>query len=411
MREMAMGATTNPNRPPAGHWETDLEVDKGRILAQADMEYFLADWVGNLPGRQATVLCVNLGEDASAALTKKRDALRAREPELLPYLLVAEFAKGKSKVAVASFGENTLSDELLEVCRKNEDEYDTTAVLFAIYHNNWRDLRKVFHLERIQRTGFARMSLNGTVRKPDKPLAEYLQPRAVRHTLATFDQEKGDGLTSELRDVIVEDGRHMVFIRRGERPDLIVRDGGVVHGYRPEWIILDFDDDGKHLNISSKSTSVPLEIANRLAYGYFGIPCEYDNETKVTYTAQLEAFLTQLRNDHSDTFSLVELVVTKSPLEDTKLLISSVGSIGTAIEKFEQAVGLLLGDIGGIYAIKVGYRNKRVTLKFEHLGVDQYVVRYTDHRLNAMERRTFEAEMKQAHEIPVLSTEKRFKHQ
>ncbi|MFQ5510115.1 MAG: hypothetical protein ACE5FN_12405, partial [Leptospirillia bacterium] len=136
-----------------------------------------------------------------------------------------------------------------------------------------------------------------------------------------------------------------------------------------------------------------------------------DNETKVTFTAQIDGFLTQLRNDHSEALELVEAVVTKSPLEGTKLLVTSKRSIGKAIDKFDKAVGPLLADINRIDAVKVGYRGKRVSLKFEHLGVDQYVVRYTDHRLNALERRTFEAEMKQAHDIPVLSTEKRFKHQ
>ena len=83
-------------------------------------------------------------------------------------------------------------------------------------------------------------------------------------------------------------------------------------------------------------------------------------------------------------------------------------AIGGAIGHFETAVG---GLLSGIESIKVHYRKKRVSLIFnkEEEANDEYVVRYSDHRLNAAERRSFEDHMGGVHGISVLSTEKRFK--
>jgi len=194
----------------------------------------------------------------------------------------------------------------------------------------------------------------------------------------------------------------------------VLRRGGVVHGYRPEWIILDFTDGAKRVNISSVSVSVPLEIANRLASGYFGRSCEYENESRVTYAKQLERFLDVLRKDKTGELLLVEVVVLNSPLEGSpKIKITDPDShpIGDAIGHFEKVVGGILSDIENIESIKVHYRKKRVSLIFEKVegSDDEYVVRYSDHRLNALERRSFEEHLRNVHGIPVLSTEKRFK--
>ena len=210
------------------------------------------------------------------------------------------------------------------------------------------------------------------------------------------------------------DEHQLVFIRRAERPDLVLRKGGIIHGYRPEWIILDFADSAKRVDISSVSVSVPLEIANRLVSSYFGRSCEYENESQITFAKQLERFLDIIRNEKAGELLLVEVVVLNSPLEGSpKIKITDPDShpIGDAIGHFEKAVGGILSEIENIESIKVYYHNKRVSLIFEKIEdeEDKYVVRYSDHRLNATERRTFEDYLRDTHGITILSTEKRFK--
>ncbi len=240
-----------------------------------------------------------------------------------------------------------------------------------------------------------------------------MQPDTVKRVLEGFDKTQKDNRISELKDVVSRDGRHLVFIRRAESPDLLLHNGAIVHGYRPEWIILDFADGAKRVDISSVSVSVPLEIANRLASGYFGFNCEYENDAQVTHAKQLERLLKELANGNSKDAVLVEIVVSNSPLDGSaklKIISPDTSSIGDSISHFEKAVGSILNDVDNVDSIKVLFRKKRVSLIFDgQENPGEYVVRYSDHRLNAIERRPFEDFMEQEHGVTIFSTEKRFK--
>lgn len=397
-------------------WEDDLETALDPILARGRRDGAMEEWIGNRTGRQVNILCANLGRDENGPVREKKNVLRSTSPDdLLPYLLVDRFSKFKSKIATIDFAKGVLTPDTLDTCRIQDDEFDKTALLFAIYHRRTQDLRVVFHLDKIHKSGFARMKLQQTVSRRPESFQDFLRPDTVKGALTDFDVAKRDGRTSEFKDVVAHGDSHLVFIRRAERPDLILRSGGVVHGHRPEWIILDFRDNGKRVHISSVSVSVPLEIANRLASRYFDKPCEYENESRITYTKQLERFLTLLKDDQAEQLRFVELVVSNCPLEGApKIKITDPDSngIGGAVGHFEKAVGRVLGGIERIESIKVYYRKKRVSLFFnpvEEDAADQYIVRYSDHQLNASQRRSFEDHMRDIHGIPVLSTEKRFK--
>jgi len=400
--------------PPRAFWEDDLELGMEDALALAQTPGFMKDWIVRRTGRQLDVLFDCLGLAANQSARRKKQVLRPDNPDLQPFVLVEQFAKFKSKVAVTDLARGLLSQSVLDACRIGAEEFDKVALLLAMYHRRWQDLRLVFHLDKIHKTVFARMRLRESVRRRRQTLKDFLQPDAVRGILAAFDKVKGDGRTSELKDVVVHDGRHLVFIRRAERPDHILHAGQMVHGYRPEWIILDFTEDAKHVNISSVSVSVPLEIANRLASGYFHAVCEYENECQITHSKQLEHFLKTLQAKDDGDLVLVEIVVTNSPLDGApKFKISDADSkpIGRAIAHFERAVGKLLAHVDHIDSVKVRYRKKRISLIFDRQdGSDgEYVVRYSDHRLNAGERRRFEELIRSSHGIEILSTEKRFK--
>ncbi len=389
---------------------------RSHTLALFHQERFLEKWIKGCTGRQIEILCKNLGINGAETIRQKKDYLYLTgDQRLLPYLLVDQFAKFKSKVAVEDFAKRVIGEENLSACRINDQEFDKTALLFAVYHRNPADLQLIFHLDKIHKSGFARMRLTGQVHRPNQPFTEFLIPGMVTRILSDFDQAKGDRRISEFKNVVAHDGHHLLFIRRAERRDLILKAGEVVHGYRPEWIILDFAENAKRVNISSVSVSVPLEIANRLASAYFGKPCEYENENQITYSKQLERFLEILKDGRASELTLVEIVVANSPLEGSpKIKITDPESnpIGTAIGHFEKAVGRILANLDHIESIKVHYRKKRISLIFEKVdeAEGEYIVRYSDHRLNALERRSFESHFMETYGFPVLSTEKRFKH-
>ena len=398
--------------PPPAFWEDDLEMGLGQILPLLDDPSEMEEWTNSLTGRQINILCESLGIACEETLKNKRSALKAHDGSLIPYRLVDYFAKFKSKMATIEFASEVLPQDLFEKCRINDEHFDTTALLFAIYSLDPNDLRLVYMMHKIQKSGFARMAMKKSIRAPQGLFHEFLQPDRVKAILKAFDRSRGDQRTSEFKEAILVDGRSIMFIRRAEKPDLIIRTEGVVHGYRPEWIILDFSADAKRLNISSDSASVPLEIANRLASGWFGTECEYENESLTTYARQLDRFLDLIKEDQADKLLFVEIIQKNAPLQGGgKIVLSNDGSIGESVRHFEQVFGSITSDIGEIKSIKVLYRQKRVSLIFEPMDymTDEFVVRYSDNRLNVRERRSFEELMRKNHGIPVLSTEKRHK--
>lgn len=402
--------------PKKEFWENDLEMAVEPVLRSATEDGFLMDWLGKRQGRQISMLCRALEIDEDGSGQKKKSLLRELGRKSMPYLLVEQFAKYKSKVAVIEMAKGCLSNDVLQICQRddNGDDYDTTALLFALYGKDPENLRLVFHLDKIHKTGFARMKLKTNPRRPSRSLKETLQSASLIKILEDFDRKKRDGRRSELKDVISHGGRFMVFIRRANRPDLILGNAGVLHGFKPEWIILDFEEDAKRLNISSDSVSVPLEIANRVVSDYYGMTCEYDNESEITYAKQIEKFLKKLIEKENGDALLVELVVRNSPLNGSpkiKIIDSDSNPIGQSIVHFEKAIGNLLGDIENLESVKVYFKKKRVSLIFEPVEDKngEYVVRYSDHRLNAGERVIFEDYIRKEYGIPILSTEKRFK--
>ncbi|OFW35586.1 MAG: hypothetical protein A3J28_18160 [Acidobacteria bacterium RIFCSPLOWO2_12_FULL_60_22] len=402
------------NAPMPDFWENEVEMGLENIQVRCAHNDFTEDWIDCRTGRQVAILCRNLQLDGADSVQKKRAAVKERHRDLLPFILAENFCRNKSKVAIVEFAKGVLERETVSASQINDQKFDTIALLFAIYNRQPQDLRLIFHLDKIHKSGFARMALKETVRKPKQSFQAFLQPPNVTKILAAFDKAQGDGRTSELKDVVSHDGRPLVFIRRAEHPDLILRQGKIIHGYRPEWIILDFADNAKTVNISSVSVSIPLEIANRVASSYFGRSCEYENESTITYSKQILRFLKTLVDTETDDLKLVEIVVVNSPLETApklKVIHSDSHSIGEALRHFEKAVGTILEDVDHLESVKVDYRHKRITLIFEKQEgkEDEYVIRYSDHRLNAFERKQFEEFLGETYEITVLSTEKRFK--
>lgn len=414
MRAKFNETMTKVGAPPIEFWENDLELGIEDILRRIEGNGILGEWVQSLDKRRTSVLCQNLGLNQGNGLDDRRAALSECNGTLTPYLLVAHFGRGKSHAAIEELACRSLPSDVVDACRVNEERHDILALLFALFRHDAGLLREVFHLDKIHRTGFARMTMATEARKPEKhSFQEFLRSAGAIQGLGVADDVLRDGQTSEMRDVIELDDRLLVFVRRGERPEHIVRDNQIVHGHRPEWIILDFESGAKRVNIASKSINESLEIANQLASGYFGKAVEYANETELTYSKQLERLLNRLCHGEDNTLEWVEMLFANSPLDGApKLKIAGLTAIGPAVRHFETAVGGLLGHLDCIESIKVRFAKKRVSIIFEREEEheeDEFVVRYSDHRLNVFERRKFENYMRDEYGIPVLSTEKRFK--
>lgn len=406
----------NPGAVDRDFWENDLQMCLDPWLQSAADGVYMRKWVGERNKRQLRILCDHLGLDGDAKLERQRDSLVACNGHLTPYYLVERFAYRRSKFAVSDYAATVLPREVVEACRAGEEEFDTLALLFALYRRDASHLKTVYHLEKVHSTGFARMKLKGKARKPDnKTFKEFLTNKALGALLAQFDAHKDDGRTSELMNIVDDADHPVVFIRREEQRSMLLKSSHAIHGFRPEWIILDFHDNGRRVDISSHSMSVPLEIANRIASTYFTTDCEYENEVEVTPAALIEKFIDLLKREGIDFLKLVEVHVKNSPLDGAPVLkIASEGedSVADGVRHFEKAVGGILADIALIKSIKVLYCGKRVKLTFEAVPDAEggYCVRYADKALNKRERKAFEEKVRaEPYGIRVLSTEKRHK--
>jgi hypothetical protein len=261
------------------------------------------------------------------------------------------------------------------------------------------------------------MVLTEPPRRRPQEFAAYVTGPATAGVLANYDRHDPESRVSEFRGVLADSEATQLFIRRPERRDLIIRGTTILHGFAPEWIILEFHDAATRVNIASKSVVPSLEIANALASAYYGVPCDYDNDRAPTHAQQIRRLLDALVNDTAAGLRLVEVAVTHSPLPAApKMVLSSSNalSVGEAVRQFEAAFGSLRDNLDRLDSVKVVFHNKRVTLNFDQSeyavpGDSAYVVRYTDHRLGAKERKPFEQIMRINHGITIVSTEKRFK--
>jgi hypothetical protein len=402
--------------PLADFWENDLELGLEDMLHKSKADGYMAEWIGNLNGRRAEILCQSLGLNTGKNLQTRRESLSGCNGTLTPYYLVYCFGRNQSHAAIGELAQRQLPLELVQSCLVNDEKFDVTALLFALYHKKPDLLRDVFYLSKIHRKGFARMEMVTQARKPsERSFHDFLLSEDIQSALSKADETLGDGHTSEFRDVIELNDKILVFIRRAERPEHIVHENRIIHGHHPEWIILDFEAGAKRVNIASNSIVESLEIANRLAGGYFGKDVEYRNESQVTYARQLKRLLERLRAQEDEKLTLVELACANTPLDGApKFKIYNESFIGQGVSHFESAVGGLLDRLNQIESIKVLFAGKRVSVIFAHeekQAEDEFTVRYSDHRLNAFQRQDFEHYMRQEYGIPILSTEKRFKKQ
>ena len=408
-------------------WEDDLEMHLSDTLEFATHSRAVQNWVGKLDHRAMSVLCACLGESGLDKLDEKRQFLNSHWADLRDYYLVKTFAHRKSKVAIqgVALTPGVLQPHVLELYEKCPEEYDTDALLFALYAASPEHLKLVFHLDKIHKSGFARMELAKPPRAPQHTFDSFARnENTIRAILDEHNLSRRDRRHCELKRVLdVGSGHTLIFIRRPDRSQHILPEQGqaaatkLVHGYRSEWIVLDFHDNARMVGISSVSNDVPLELANRIASVYFQMECEYENQRLATYPAQIFRLLNGLKTGNCANLGMILFQIRQSPFRgsppvefgptDTESVVSAIGDL-------ENNYGDLFGDIANVGKIKVEYQGKKVEIRFEQEESEDadpstFVVRYFDHRLDLQQRYRFEEFMRTEHGIEILSTEKRFK--
>lgn len=400
--------------PPDSFWENDLEMDISGYRKEATDPLFVKDWLGRLNVRQRAAICRCVGADPDCSKSKQIASLSSLNGQLSPYYLADKFAYRKSLFATCHLAGNHLPQATLKRCSDEKGEPDKNALIFKMLRKDYRLLRDLYQYEKIHKAGAAKMSLAGQARRPEKDFMDFLSDSKARGILAAYDRDKHDGRVSEYKGKLQIEDFNIVFIRRQLHRDFLLRDKSVVHGFKPEWIILDFQDNAKRVNISSVSIDIPLEISNAMASAYFGKDVEYINHEEATHAAQIERFMKALQADTCKELSLVELAVRNSALEGACMLTfndEGNSSLAKSLADYGERVGRAYAGIDDIHRLKVLYQKKRISMSFERAGDTEgvYFVRYGDSTLNASARKRFEGMIRTEHGIKILSTEKRHK--
>ena len=307
MRALEDQPPEGPDRPPVEFWENTLEFPVTRLLEDAESPEFMKDWIRQRRARQVAMLRHLLGLPVDAPLQERKAQLKDRQDELTRFVPAALFAMRKSMHATLDVAVGCLDEASIALAQESDGSYDTTALIFGILDRSWRDLEKVFHLDKLHKVGFARMRLPKPPRRPARRFKDFLASGELLAVLRRFDADQRDRHTSQFQQVIEVRDAQVVFIRRPHQQRYVLTENRVVHGFSPDQIVLDFRDEAARLNIASHDHAASYEIANRLASAFYGQDCEYENITEEAFAAQIARFLRTLRDDEARDLRLVEI--------------------------------------------------------------------------------------------------------
>jgi hypothetical protein len=357
-------STLSPDPGPSDlFWEDELEMPVTALRATAESDDFMTEWLAERNGVQVTMLRHLLGLRSSSSTRSGREDLQGYLPALRRFVPVQRFARHKLKAAVIDFAERQLTPELMALATSGES-YDPSALLCAVYDQDWRNLALFYQLEHVFRKGFARMTLSTSVGRPSMSFSKFMSRATLEKMLVDYDRRAGDGRTSQFKSHIPRDGTDLVFIRRPHKPGMLLLKHSIMHGLEPEWIILDFRQAAKRVNICSESNRPSRELAEAIASAYYGQNCAYENERILTSPQQLRGFIDLLQADQAQGLTLAEVRVHNSPLPGgAKLVVSAEGakSVTPDIDAFDAAFSPLLAELANVEAIKVLFNGKRVS--------------------------------------------------
>lgn len=396
-------------------WRRDLRLGAYRgLLALRDDEGALLERVRKtIKGKRALkIACDAVGLDSSGRISDIQDDLVQWYPvPVLHFLAVAAFVQFKMTVAISDIAEAYLDEPALASCRRADGKYDRLALLLRLYLAAPETLRYVLGLNEWHRRGAAPMVLADFVPTPSLALADFLARERIVPILRSIAAEDGLGARLHYEMVVPRrDDGHLLFLRRNLRPSYQWNDDGtdLDHGHQAEMIVLHLRDGGHSIRISSVTSELPLQIANRIASAYFGDEIRYEDDLRGTSRSAIENLLAAVTNPEDGRLPIVELALDNAPLRGSpKLTISAPPGEDAvaAIDAFEDATAEdLFEQMEDIARIKVQYGDNRISLFFAKED-GAWNVQFSDGRIDKNKCEEFAAFMRDTFRIEVRSTE------
>ncbi|WP_339048025.1 hypothetical protein [Candidatus Mesenet endosymbiont of Phosphuga atrata] len=403
-----------PNRE---FWENDLEVPATDLLSHFQSANTCRLWLNSLTGKQLNIifqyhlnhqqqLFVGSFYHDGRSAEQKRNILNGGFDFLFRYYLVSYFSHAKSELAVVEVARSILDKDLMEIFLLKDKKYDKKSLLLTLFVTNFNLLQQIFHFDKVQKRSFSSFTLKNPPRQKTATFKDFVSKEKVQQILKQHDLTENDNFESQFQGFFFYQNRIYVFIRRARDLDLILNSNQVVHGYKPDWIIIDFALNANQVNLCTKSINQGLKITNSIVSQYFERECLFIDTHNHNMAMQVLTFLKACVQKSVPNVCMFELKFSSS--EPKTYLTLTTNDVQEWLQKLEPSVGNVLHDITLIQHVKVVFQNKKVTLSFQaNIQDPNYIaINYSEHILNKKERDDFKSLIKDTYGITVLSRAK-----
>lgn len=408
--------------PSQKFWESNLEISVcGSFNSFNDLNV-RKNWLNSLSGRQLSVILRHFKDKQNEqlfkdyALWKSDDFSIQQKHEMLfnseylfNYYLVSRFSHRKSEISIIEVARSILSEDHLKPFLLRDNKYDKKSLLFTLFTTDHNVLKQIFLFNQVQKKGFSPFALVNPPRQKPVSFETFLSESTIQEILKQHDLSEGDNFESQFQAFFCHKDRIYLSIRRASRDeDLLMSSNKVIHGYKPNHIILDFSFSANQVNLYSKDMNQGLKIAGSIVSHYFEQKCLFFDMQSKNPVAQVSYFMNECIKNYLPNIRLFE-VKCNLPQSNTYLTVNtSDNNIEELLQKIEPAVGSILHNVSLIQHVKVLFKNKKVTLSFQvDMANENYIViDYSEYVLNKKEREDFKSLVKDNYGIVVLSKAK-----
>ncbi|WP_254229476.1 hypothetical protein [Wolbachia pipientis] len=397
-----------PNRK---FWEDDLEVPVNHLLERFHNTQIRQSWINSLSGRQLNVIfqqsfshklngqLFDEGNYDNISIQYKRKVITHHLDSLVVYYLISCFEFAKLEATISEIARSTLTEQLMQsYLLKSSNKYDKKSLLFLLFHIDHNLLKDVYHFEKIQRKGYVYFALQKNPRQPSISFKNFISEQIIKQILK---EDRSDGCESQLKGLFHHQNRLYVLIRRASDIDLLLNSNKVIHGHKPEWMILDFLVSGNQVNLAAKNIDQASEIANSIASRYFSCECIFVNMQDKNFAEQVYKFIKACIYGSDSNILTFELSFRSNRLKHSNTCITLTVVPHDSIASELHILHFSIDDIL-VESIKIIFQGKKIGLFFK--SSDDYIaIYYSEHPLNKKEREEFKAYMKQSYGLTILS--------
>lgn len=400
--------------PSGEFWESSLEMPVSSLLKDFQDPILRESRLNSLSGRQLGVIFNHCFQDKqngqlfkdyefwkcdNISTQQKRKMLTDVSESLLNYFLVSRFSNSKSDLAVTEVAKSIFN---VEPYLLQNNKYDKKSLLLTLFITDPNLLKQVFHFNKVQKKSFSPFTLKNPSRQRPIQFKDFLSDTVLQQILTQHDLSRNDGFISQFQGFFFHQNSIYLSIRRASDLDLLLNSNQVVHGYKPDWIILDFSSNANQVSLSTKNIKHGLKIANSIVSLYFGLECSFVSLHSQNTVAQIRTFLNSyIPKSGLNDISICELKFTLT--EPQTFITLNTNDVEKWLNVLEPSVGSVLHEVSLIQHVKVMFNNKKVTLSFQVQDSNYIAINYSEHILNKKEREDFKLLFKNTYGLTILS--------